>query len=264
MNSNDLFPLTIIRDPFDGKFSGGKYLAINQNYGSISPYIDEYKDYSQTWWENESHNYIIGVGNTAEEAQQDLYNKLLPKDEYHKIEKYLFLDFDGVLNTGNYQERMKKEGIDAYDEYGPMFDPQAVNYLEQIINRTGCKIVISSTWRNEGIVRMQQMWKDRGMPGAIFSMTPILISTTFRDAMNGELLSAPVKMAKALEIDMWLQKHESKYTRYAIIDDEMVYIDNESYYQWIKTDYQTGIDIYTVAHAVDMLNGKPNEMTHEY
>ena len=55
MNNNDLFPLTIIRDPFDGKFSGGKYLAINQNYGSISPYIDEYKDYSQTWWENESH-----------------------------------------------------------------------------------------------------------------------------------------------------------------------------------------------------------------
>ena len=102
------------------------------------------------------------------------------------------------------------------------------------------------------------------MPGAIYSMTPILLSTTFQDAMNGELLSAPVKMAKALEIDMWLQKHESKYTRYAIIDDEMVYIDNESYYQWIKTDYQTGIDIYTVAHAVDMLNGKPNEMTHEY
>ena len=60
MKSIDLFPLTIIRDPYDGKFSGGKYLAINQNYNSISPYINEYKDYSQAWWENESHNYIIG------------------------------------------------------------------------------------------------------------------------------------------------------------------------------------------------------------
>lgn len=264
MNNNDLFPLTIIRDPFDGKFSGGKYLAINQNYNSISPYIDEYKDYSQTWWENESHNYIIGVGNTAEEAQQDLYNKLLPKDEYHKIEKYLFLDFDGVLNTGNYQERMKKEGIDAYDEYGPMFDPQAVNYLEQIINRTGCKIVISSTWRNEGIVRMQQMWKDRGMPGAIYSMTPILLSTTFQDAVNGELLSAPVKKAKALEIDMWLQKHASKEARYVIIDDESIRLDEDDYRHIIKTDEETGIGIYDVANAVLMLNGEPNEMTHEY
>ena len=30
--NNDLFPLTIIRDPHDGKYSGGKYLAINQSY----------------------------------------------------------------------------------------------------------------------------------------------------------------------------------------------------------------------------------------
>lgn len=262
--NNDLFPLTIIRDPFDGKFSGGKYLAINQNYGSISPYIDEYRDDSKIWWENESHKYIIGVGNTAEEAQQNLYDKLLPKDEYRKIEKFLFLDFDGVLNTGNFQKKMKEEGIDAYDEYGPIFDPQAVSYLEQIIDRTGCKIVVSSAWRNEGIARMQQMWKDRNLPGTIYSMTPILLSTTFQDALNGEVLSAPVKMAKALEIDVWLQKHVSKYARYAIIDDEMIYIDNESYYQWIKTDYQTGIDIYTVAHAVEMLNGKNREMTSEY
>ena len=264
MNNNDLFPLTIIRDPFDGKFSGGKYLAINQNYNSISPYINEYKDYSQEWWENESHNYIIGKGDTAEEAQADLYKKLLPKDEYHKIEKYIFLDFDGVLNTGNYQKRMKEEGIDAYDEYGPMFDPQAVRYLEQIIERTGCKIVISSTWRNEGIVRMQQMWKDRGMPGTIYSMTPILLSTTFQDALNGELLSAPVKNAKALEIDMWLQNHASKEARYVIIDDESIRMDEVDYLHMIKTDDETGIDIYAVHNAVLALNGKPNEMTSEH
>ena len=188
----------------------------------------------------------------------------MPKDEYHKIEKYLFLDFDGVLNTGNYQKRMKEEGIDAYDEYGPMFDPQAVNYLEQIIERTGCKIVISSTWRNEGIVRMQQMWKDRGMPGTIYSMTPILLSTTFQDVLNGELLSAPVKNAKALEIDMWLQNHASKDTRYVIIDDESIRMDEDDYLHMIKTDDETGIDIYAVHNAVLALNGKPNEMTSEH
>ena len=260
--NNDLFPLTIIRDPFDGKFSGGKYPAINQNYNSISPYIDEYKDFSQAWWENESHDYIIGIGETAEEAQADLYKKLLPKEK--QVEKYLFLDFDGVLNTGNYQKRMKKEGIDAYDEYGPMFDPQAVNYLEQIINRTGCKIVISSTCRNEGIVRMQQMWRDRGMPGAIYSMTPILLSITFQDALNGELLSAPVKNTKALEIDMWLQKYASKDARYVIIDDESIRMDDDDYLHIIQTEEQTGIDIYDVANAVLALNGKPNEMTAKY
>lgn len=264
MKSIDLFPLTIIRDPFDGKFSGGKYLAFNEGHNSISPYINETEDISGAWWKGESHNYIIGVGETAEEAQADLYNKLLPKEEDKQIEKYLFLDFDGVLNTGNYQKRMKEEAIDAYDEYGPMFDPQAVSYLEQIIERTGCKIVISSTWRNEGIVRMQQMWKDRGMPGTIYSMTPILLSTTFQDALNGELLSAPVKKTKALEIDMWLQKHASKEARYVILDDESFRMDDDDYLHIITTDEQTGIDIYNVANAVIALNDKPNEMTSEY
>ena len=111
---------------------------------------------------------------------------------------------------------------------------------------------------------MQQMWKDRGMPGTIYSMTPILLSTTFQDVLNGELLSAPVKNAKALEIDMWLQNHASKEARYVIIDDESIRMDEDDYLHMIKTDDETGIDIYAVHNAVLALNGKPNEMTSEH
>jgi len=262
--SNDLYPLTIIRDPYDGKFSGGKYLAINQNHNMMTPYIEESEDICKAWWEQHASDYIIGIGNSAEEAQADLYKKLLPKGEDKKVEKYLFLDFDGVLNTGSYQKRMKKEGIDAYDEYGPMFDPQTVEYLRQIIDRTGCKVVISSTWRNEGIARMRQMWKDRNMPGEIYSMTPILLSITFQDAMNGELLSAPTKQAKALEIDMWLQKHASKDARYVILDDEKIYLGEDNYSHMIEIDDQEGIEVYHVQRAVYTLNEKPNKMNSEY
>ena len=182
----------------------------------------------------------------------------------NNVEKYLFLDFDGVLNTGNYQKRMKKEGIDAYDEYGPMFDPQTVEYLRQIIDKTGCKVVISSTWRNEGIERMKRMWKDRGMPGEIYSMTPILLSTTFQDAMNGELLSAPIRQAKALEIDMWLQKHASKDARYVILDDEKIFIGEEYYDHMIEVNDQEGIGVSEVNRACRQLNEKYKKMTGEY
>ena len=182
----------------------------------------------------------------------------------NKIEKYLFLDFDGVLNTGNYQKRMKREGIDAYDEYGPMFDPQTVEYLRQMIERTGCKVVISSTWRNEGIARMKQMWKDRNMPGEIYSMTPILLSTTFQDAMNGELLSTPTKQAKALEIDMWLQKHASKDARYVILDDEKIYLGEDDYSHMIEVDDKEGIGICEVYGACWRLNEKTKKKTAEY
>ena len=49
------------------------------------------------------------------------------------MEKYLFLDFYGVLNTGKYARQMKREGIDPFDEFGAMFDPEAIANLKHIV-----------------------------------------------------------------------------------------------------------------------------------
>ena len=97
--------------------------------------------------------------------------------DYQKKKKltYLFLDFDGVLNTTSYAKLLRKEGIDHYDEFGAMFDPKTISNLKYIVDHTGCKIVLSSTWRNEGWIRMQALWKDRNLPDELFSMTPILL-----------------------------------------------------------------------------------------
>ena len=48
------------------------------------------------------------------------------------MDRYLFLDFDGVLNTGNYARQMKREGIDPFDEYGAMFDPEAIANMKRL------------------------------------------------------------------------------------------------------------------------------------
>ena len=70
------------------------------------------------------------------------------------MEKFLFLDFDGVLNTGKYAKQMKREGIDPFDEFGAMFDPEAIANLKHIVELTGCKIILSAmerawfAWRN--------------------------------------------------------------------------------------------------------------------
>jgi histidinol phosphatase-like enzyme len=45
------------------------------------------------------------------------------------MEKYLFLDLDGVLNTTEYQAYLFKNQLDRSDEYGELFDPQAVAQL---------------------------------------------------------------------------------------------------------------------------------------
>ena len=126
------------------------------------------------------------------------------------MEKHLFLDFDGVLNTGRYAKQIAREGIDPFDEFGVLFDPEAIANLKHTVELTDCKIILSTTWRNEGIMRMRELWKERNLPGEIYSMTPILLSTSFQDAMTGEMIGFPLREAKALEINAWLLENASR------------------------------------------------------
>lgn len=66
--------------------------------------------------------------------------------------KYIFLDFDGPLNTG------RSDYMDPY-RYGHHFDDVAVRNLRRIIDKTGAKIVVSSSWRHMGIERIKEIWK---------------------------------------------------------------------------------------------------------
>ena len=169
------------------------------------------------------------------------------------IDKYLFLDFDGVLNTSRYAKLLKKDGIDLYDEYGAMFDPNTISNLKSIIEQTNCKIVLSTSWRNEGLLRMRSLWKDRNLPGEIFSMTPILLSITYQDSQNGEMFSIPELNAKALEINAWLQQNASKSFNYVIVDDENVFFQSQ-HEHLVLTDEYDGLTIDKANIAIKILN----------
>lgn len=75
--------------------------------------------------------------------------------------KIIFLDIDGVLAL------MHKQ----HDEFGSLFHEEFVNNLKWIIDETGAKIVISSSWRKSGLVEMLNMWKFRNLPGEIIDTT---------------------------------------------------------------------------------------------
>ena len=169
------------------------------------------------------------------------------------MEKYLFLDFDGVLNTGKYAKQMKHEGIDPFDEFGALFDPEAIANLKHIVELTGCKIILSSTWRNEGIMRMRELWKDRNLPGEIFSMTPILLSSSFQDAMTGEMMGFPLREAKALEINAWLDQNAGRDYRYVILDDEDYFFPKQQEHL-VLTDDKEGLTDRKAHHAIWILN----------
>ena len=72
-------------------------------------------------------------------------------DETGELQRYLFLDIDGVLNTFRYSNYLIENDEDEVDEDGALFDPEAVNNLACIIEKVpDVKIIISSTWRLKG------------------------------------------------------------------------------------------------------------------
>lgn len=249
----DIHPLTIINDRYGGVYSGGAYLAFKLEPWDVPKGVDGSDMECASFWDEDAKEYTIGKGDTVQEAIDDLASKLMPVEYAFDIDRFLFLDFDGVLNTGNYARRMKREGIEPFDDYGAMFDPEAIDNLKQIIERTDCKIILSSTWRNEGIMRMKELWKDRGLPGEIFSMTPILLSTSYQNAMTGEMMGLPQREAKALEINAWLHENAKKDYRYAILDDEDYFFPRQQEHLVLTNDDE-GLTDAKAQRAVWILN----------
>ena len=77
----------------------------------------------------------------------------------------VFLDFDGVLNTEQYQARLTMDGKPTKDAWGPLFDPLAVENLRHTLDDIDAQIVISSSWRYaHSLGSLRMMWEVRGLP----------------------------------------------------------------------------------------------------
>ena len=116
--------------------------------------------------------------------------------------KIIFLDIDGVLNV-EYNEK---------DKYGHIFKEEYVQNLAEIIEKTGAKIVISSTWKDKGIERIHNLWLERGLPGEIIDITPDCI-----DVVKSTEIEFYDEVKRGDEIKLWLDRN--KVDNYVIIDD---------------------------------------------
>lgn len=150
----------------------------------------------------------------------------------------IFLDFDGVLNTEQYQARLAVEGKPNKDAWGPLFDPRAVENLRLIIDNTDAAIVISSSWRYAhclGSLRM--MWEVRELPGEIIGTIPC--GATY--------------ISRGEDIECWLDKHGRP--DYVIIDDLDDFIPAQ-HDHYIETNPIVGITEANAQKVVEILNSK--------
>ena len=169
-------------------------------------------------------------------------------------ERYLFLDF--VLNTMEYQTALQWKGEPRMDAYGSLFDPCAVENLSLIIEHTAAKIVISSSWRFDGIKRMREMWIARGLPGEIYGVTPELNEVHFKSIQDDRnSISVIPYGTRGLEVNEWLRTNTNNYNidySYAIIDDFDDFISSQMPHV-VLTEPETGLTKELAAMAIALL-----------
>lgn len=168
-------------------------------------------------------------------------------------EKIIFLDIDGVLNPVHYMNAMYKmwkasnREIKSHDEYGQLFFYQNCDALKKIIDETGAKIVISSTWRMAGESEMKALWEHRKLPGEIIGITPNKITVV----ESGEVESYD-KVCRGTEISYWI-KHNNFNGNYVIIDDtEDMLKEQEKFF--VVTNGYVGLTLKDAQSAVEILN----------
>ena len=170
--------------------------------------------------------------------------------------KILFLDIDGVLNPGQYNKYMIENNLNDFDENGSIFDPNAVDNLRLIIDCTNADVIISSTWRYDGLDKMQKLWKDRNMPGKIVGITPHLIITSFEEVDSKEIWQKRPIGSRGIEIDEWLRLNTNEmlepYT-YVIVDDEDDFLLHQASHV-VLTDPNFGLTKVIASIIINKLN----------
>ena len=84
------------------------------------------------------------------------------------INKFLFLDIDGVLNHEDWFKKAYKDNI-TFAQF--WYDPECVKRVCEIVERTNCSIVVSSCHRLDK--NIGETFKEVGLPN-IYGTTPVL------------------------------------------------------------------------------------------
>jgi hypothetical protein len=118
----------------------------------------------------------------------------------------IFLDFDGVVNIPSWYktEGGKFKCCYNFPRHGCVNSFQACQWVSEFCEKHNYKIVISSTWRSDGLKKCIQYLRNGGLRSSI---EVIDITPKFEFMPRGD------------EITAWLEKH-SDVKNYLIFDDD--------------------------------------------
>lgn len=97
--------------------------------------------------------------------------------------KVIFLDIDGVLNSNDWY--VKTRGIGGYN--GGDVDPKCIELINDLIDATGAKIIMSSSWRSDYENSCEYLYDNGLYCDAIIGKTPHFCYTCQNDNIRSTL-----------------------------------------------------------------------------
>jgi hypothetical protein len=158
------------------------------------------------------------------------------------VNKICFLDIDGVLATRWSYKRVSSD-IKNCKRRIP-FDPLCVSMFNKFIEQSGCKIVMSSSWRT--------------------GRYEVDSETLKRENVLGEFLGSTPRLNKGRgdEIAMWLSENESSVSSFVILDDDVYDIKDifPTRHVYLKLGMELGFEESHLNSALQIIN---RELTAE-
>lgn len=128
------------------------------------------------------------------------------------MDKIIFLDIDGVLNSDGYCDSLKQIPLEERDEFDEISDYHLQN-LAKIYHECDAKIVLSSSWRT--------LYDEKNPNDTPMKMYQYLVNSLSKYDMKIIDHTPIVNCNRPLEICTWLEEHGGKENyKYISLDDD--------------------------------------------